>query len=98
MHENLRFSFGFSSDCFGMERYIGFYTNMAIEISAAIFHIVISVTAASFHLGVCMYLGGMVQDLKWQFADINEKIHEKRHSVTSKLIIRQIDFHGNILK
>lgn len=88
------------SDLFGMDHYLGFYGNVLIQALATRQYIIVWTTAALFHLGVCMYLGAMAQDLKWQFVDIDEKLREKRinHAVILKQIIGQIDFHSNILK
>lgn len=85
---------------FGLDNYLGFYTNFIIHAMGARLQIMVLITSASFHLGICMYLRGMVQDLRSQLTDTVIEFQKNRPNFAeiSKKFARQIDFHDNMLK
>lgn len=73
---------------------------MIIQILAARVQVTASITSVAFHLGMCMYLRGMVQALHRKLVQINDELHTtpKDFTTISLKLLRQIDFHENILK
>lgn len=93
----------FCSSILGEDNYLGYYLDWSSEFFATAFHITVLVTSASFHLGMCMHIEGMVADLRGRMAEINDELNENQRDnpaivtrVCSKLT-KQIDFHVDIL-
>lgn len=89
----------FYSSFVDLNSYFGFYTEMITQILAARVQVTASITSIAFHLGMCMYLRGIVQALHRKLIQINDELHKtpKNFTAISMQLFRQIDFHEEIL-
>lgn len=93
----------FISSWIGRNRYAGFFLDWLNEMSAAITYFIILTTSASFYVGMCFYIRGMVHDLEIQMNDIGELLkragcdgHVEVLSIWW-LYVREIRFHYEII-
>lgn len=86
------------STIWSLDSLFGFYANVLLEVLVARLHINYLITSASFHLGICMYLGEMIQQMKRQIFEINDAIIQRPNLADiNRKLIAQIQFHDDIL-
>lgn len=74
--------------------YVGFYVDWLIEALGSIDHLLTLIAAAMFHLGMCLYVNGMVGDLATQ---MKEKATEPA-LLSKETVIEAIRFHADVIE
>lgn len=85
--------------------YSGFYVMLFIETIACVFHPFAVLTLASFLLGTCAYIDGMVKDLKGQMIQLERETTKLSEARLEKQIggvvwklLNEIRFHEEIIE
>lgn len=88
----------FFSTIWRLDTFFGFYANVLMEVMVARLHINYLIASASFHLGICMYIGEMIQQMKRQMREINgAMIQRPNFADINRKLIAEIQIHDDIL-
>lgn len=77
---------------------------LLVEFSACIFHPLSVMTAASFLLGMCLYINGMLKDLVYQIGLVDRDCKQftanpyKKMSRILQKMIKEIRYHEEIIE
>lgn len=87
------------SSLLGRESYFGFFVDWFIELIAEVMCLIVFVTSATLYIGLCLYINGMVMDMKTEMACSNfildKKIDLPNYWSTYAMTI---DFHCEIIE
>lgn len=82
-----------NSSLIGRTTYIGFFIDWCIEVISVLGIFVTFISAGSFYVGMCLYINGMVEDMKIRMTSLDAAQMEIWSSN-----VRQIQFHNEILR
>lgn len=95
--ERNSYNISFRSTIPGLNIYTGFYVTLLVEFCSCIFHPLSILTSASFLLGICMYIDGMLKDLKNQIDRVEDSKCFQSSSFVQK-IVEGIRYHEEIIE
>lgn len=82
-----------------MNVYVEFVIDFIVEVAACFTYYSIHMIAAYFHIGLCLYVKAMKNDLKLQLKEIHRNINETRGSIGHEFersLASEIHFHTQI--
>ena len=77
----------------GTNVFLWYYLDWMVDLLACIFYYVMMCTVALFFIGMCIYIGGMVEDLKLTLAELKED-----STTTTNRLSTEIAFHNQLLE